>query len=71
MVPGLGDLDFASFSRDQIKAYIPNIALVATGEQGLNPLSVCNVLKASLYRICDEVRRGTLEIRFRLRFCYG
>ena len=45
-VPGFGTL--ASLPRDQIKDLIPRIASLAAGQASL--LSLCNVLKPSLYR---------------------
>lgn len=47
-VPGFENIDLASLTRDQIKKSIPAIASFAGGQASV--LSVCNVLKASLYR---------------------
>lgn len=47
-VSGFGTFDLAQLSRDQIKDLIPRIASFAGGQASV--LSLCNVLKASLYR---------------------
>ncbi len=58
MVASLGSVDLASLSRDQIKDNIPLIVSSATGGQGFNPLSVCNFLKAALYRSVMRSEEG-------------
>ena len=50
MVSGFENIDLSSFSRDQIKSFIPQIASLTGMGQSLDLLSVCNALKSSLYR---------------------
>ena len=56
-VPGFESFDLASLSRDQIKAFIPQIVSSATGGQ-INLLNVCNALRASLYRSVMRSEEG-------------